>query len=76
MGQFLQITLGGGEGASFTFDFSLFLKRFRFPALEAYSALQILVREGYIEFDENPDPLARIHFTAARDDLYRFQVKH
>ncbi|MGE4569644.1 MAG: ATP-dependent DNA helicase RecQ [Bacteroidales bacterium] len=76
MGQFLQITLGGGEGASFTFDFALFLKRFRFPALEAYSALQILVREGYIEFDESPDPLARIHFTVARDDLYRFQVKH
>ncbi len=76
MGQFLQIPYGGGEGASFSFDFSLFLKRFRFPALESYSALQILSREGYIEFDENPEPSARIHFVVARDDLYRFQVKH
>ena len=73
---FLQIPLGAGREGSFAFDIPAFLARYRFPALETYSALRILEWESYIIFDETPEPSARVHFDISRDDLYKFQVKH
>jgi ATP-dependent DNA helicase RecQ len=73
---FLQIPQGSGKGHQYDFDFGEFLHRYKFSAVVAHSALQILAREGYIVLTEaflNP---SRIKFIVERESLYAFQVKN
>ena len=73
---FLQIPLGSGKGQSYDFEIGSFLQQYRFPALVAHSALQILAGEGYLVFTEAFYNPSRIKFKAEREALYSFQVKH
>lgn len=73
---YLQIPLGSGKGQQYDFELGDFLHRYRFNAMMAHSALQILTREGYIALTEAFYHPSRITFRAERDELYNFQVKH
>ena len=73
---YLQVPVGAGKGASYDFILGEFLSRYKFNALTVNSALAILSREGYFEITEEINNPSRIHFTAGRDDLYKFQVKN
>jgi len=73
---FLQIPLGSGKGQSYDFEIGSFLQQYRFPALVAHSALQVLAGEGYLVFTEAFYNPSRIKFKAEREALYSFQVKH
>lgn len=73
---YLQIPLGSGRGQQYDFEFGGFLHRYKFSAMVAYSALQILSREGYIVLTDAFHNPSRIKFSVERDALYSFQVKN
>jgi len=68
---YYQIAVGDGYGVSREFNIDDFCQKFRHFPIRVHSALQILQRAGYIEYTEEQDNQARIHFLVTRDDLYR-----
>ena len=68
---YYQIAVGDGYGVSREFNIEEFCQRFRHFPIRVHSALQILQRAGYIDYDEEADRQARVRFLVSRDDLYR-----
>jgi ATP-dependent DNA helicase RecQ len=68
---YYQIATGDGYGVAHEFNIEEFCLRFRHFPIQVNSALQILDRAGYIEYDEEADNEARVRFLVGRDDLYR-----
>ena len=68
---YYQIATGDGYGVAHEFNIEEFCLRFRHFPVQVNSALQILERAGYIEYDEEADNEARVKFQVGRDDLYR-----
>ncbi len=67
---FYQIGVGSGNGATFEFNIDKFCHAFHHFPIQVHSALHILTRSGYIEYDEERDTQARVHFLLTRDQLY------
>ena len=74
LGNFFQLSVGGGKGQSFDFKIAEFAARFKMPILLIYSSLKFIQQEAYIEFSENLFIRSKIQFLVKRDDLYKFQV--
>ena len=70
---YYQIATGDGYDVAHEFNIDEFCIRFRHFPIQVHSALQILERAGYIEYDEEADNEARIKFLVGRDDLYRLE---
>ena len=70
---YYQIATGDGYGVAHEFNIEEFCIRFRHFPIQVNSALQILERAGYIEYDEEADNEARVKFLVGRDDLYRLE---
>ena len=70
---YYQIATGDGYGVAHEFNIEEFCLRFRHFPIQVHSALQILERAGYIEYDEEADNEARVKFLVGRDDLYRLE---
>ncbi|MBQ8047929.1 MAG: RecQ family ATP-dependent DNA helicase [Prevotella sp.] len=70
---YYQIAAGSGYGHTFTFKPGEFCHYFKHHAIQLNSALHILERAGYIEYEEDPDAAARLMFLLERDDLYRLE---
>ena len=70
---YYQIATGDGYGVAHEFNIEEFCLRFRHFPIQVNSALQILDRAGYIEYDEEADNEARVKFLVGRDDLYRLE---
>ncbi|MBQ4386542.1 MAG: RecQ family ATP-dependent DNA helicase [Prevotella sp.] len=68
---YYQIATGDGYGVCREFNMDEFCQRFRHFPIRVHAALQILQRAGYIEYDEEADNQARVHFLVRREDLYR-----
>jgi len=68
---YYQIATGDGYGVSHEFNIGEFSQRFHHFPIRVHSALQILERARYIEYDEEADNQARVRFMVGRDDLYR-----
>ena len=68
---YYQIATGDGYGVCHEFHMDEFCQRFRHFPIRVNSALQILQRAGYIDYDEEADNQARVRFLIGRDDLYR-----
>ena len=68
---FLQIAAGTGYGRTFAFDIGRFCQAFHHFPLVVNSALKILARAGYINYDIDPNSLTRLRFTLDRDQLYQ-----
>lgn len=73
---FLQIPVGAGQGTSYPFQMSEFLLRFKIHPIECINALKFIESEGLISFTENLFTPSRLLFTASRDDVYDFELKH
>jgi len=71
---YLEVPLGAGKENVFDFNMNDFVSKFRLPVIETYNSLQLLQREGYMEFTEEINNPSRVHFIVSRDDLYKFQV--
>ena len=68
---FYQIAMGTGYNTTHEFDIDLFCRTFKLFPIQVDSALKILSRSGYLDYDENNDNNARIHFLLSRNQLYR-----
>ena len=68
---YYQIATGDGYGVAHEFNIEEFCLRFRHFPVQVNSALQILERAGYIEYDEEADNEARVKFLIGREELYR-----
>lgn len=67
---YLQIAAGSGYGRTFHFEVEKFSLLFHHYPVIVNSALKILSRAGYIEYDIDPDSRTRVKFTLERDQLY------
>ena len=70
---FFQIATGDGFGITREFNIDVFCQRFHHFPVRVHSALQILQRAGYLEYDPAPDQQTRVHFMLERQDLYRLE---
>lgn len=69
---FFQIALGSAYNRTFEFNIDKFCRYFKHFPTRVVSALHILEKAGYIEYSENSDNRAQLHFLIGRNDLYRF----
>ena len=70
---FLQIAAGSGCGHTFVLDLERFCRTFKHFPTVANSALRILSRAGYIDYEPEPDSRTRMRFILERDQLYQLQ---
>lgn len=68
---YFEIGLGSGSGHTFTFDIGKFCAIYHYFPIPVNSALLILSRAGYIEYDTDPDSNARVMFLLDRNELYK-----
>ena len=68
---YYQIATGDGYGVCREFNIDEFCQRFHHFPIRVNSALQILTRAGYIDYEESPDQQTRIRFLLERHELYR-----
>ena len=68
---YYQIATGDGYGVSHEFNIDEFCQRFHHFPIRVHSALLILQRAGYLDYDEEADNQARVRFLVGREDLYR-----
>ncbi len=68
---YYQLATGDGYGITRDFNIDEFCTRFHHFPIRVHSALQILSRAGYIDYDESPDQQTRIRFRLERHELYR-----
>ena len=72
---YLQIPVGDGAGASFSFNIHEFCSRFGIYAGTAVNAFKLLQQNGYLTLTEEMENPAKIYFCVSRDDLYKLRVK-
>jgi ATP-dependent DNA helicase RecQ len=70
---YLQVAIGFGQGRLFEFSLDEFCLRFRHFPVQAHSALMLLTRAGYIDYMEEQEAAARVHFLTQRNELYRLE---
>ena len=70
---FFQLATGDGFGLTREFNIDVFCQRFHHFPVRVHSALQILQRAGYLEYDPAPDQQTRVRFLLERQDLYRLE---
>ena len=57
LGDYLDLSVGEGENYTFDFSFSQFCHTYTLPPSPTYHALKLLMRGGYLEFEEGQVPL-------------------
>lgn len=67
---FYQIGMGSGQGCRFEFNIDRFCMAFKHFPIQVGSALKILSRAGYIDYDEESDNKAQVKMLLRRNDLY------
>lgn len=67
---FYQIGMGSGRGHRFEFSIDKFCYTFKHFPIQVDSALRILTKAGYIDYDEDSDTKARVRFLLERNRLY------
>ena len=68
---YYQIAMGSGKGCTHEFNIDAFCHSYKHFPIQVNSALKILSRSGYIEYNEENDNAARIMFLVTKSDLYR-----
>lgn len=74
LANYLQVPAGGGEGNSYDFDFSDFLKKFKLNGTTALYALKMLEQDGWLLFNDQVFRSATVQFTISKDGLYDFET--
>jgi len=71
---YYQLAIGSGQGQTLDFDIAELCNRYNLHAVKVYNALKLLEKEGHVTVTEALFQPSRIHFTAHKDELYKFQV--
>lgn len=70
---FYQIAMGSGGGCRFEFNIDKFCMYFHHFPIPVNSALKILSRAGYIEYENDRENMAQLTMLLRREDLYRLE---
>src|SRR5688572_9689125 len=73
---YLQIPSGSGEGQSFDFDISDFIRKFKLKSHTTAYALKAMEQEGWFAFNEQVFLPSTVKFTTNKDSLYEFEKTH
>lgn len=76
IGNYLQIPIGAGLDQRYNFDINNFAQCYNLSLLEAYNAIKLIEREGFLITSEALNTPSKIHIRANREDLYRFQIEY
>ncbi|MCB0804825.1 MAG: RecQ family ATP-dependent DNA helicase [Bacteroidales bacterium] len=76
LGNYCRLAIGSGRDQSFDFELTSFCNQYDLNPLITLSSLKLLEKEGYIVLQEVVDNDAKVHFTARKEDLYKFQVEN
>ncbi|PKP02486.1 MAG: RecQ family ATP-dependent DNA helicase [Bacteroidetes bacterium HGW-Bacteroidetes-6] len=76
LGNYLQIVVGAGKLSTYDFEISDFCSRYSLPAMETYSSLKFLEKEGYISLSDAIYSPSRLKFLVDKAELYRFQLEN
>ena len=71
---FYQIAVGSGRGYRFEFNIDKFCQTFKHFPTKVISALKILMRSGYIDYEDEDEGKTRVKILLERDDLYRLDT--
>ncbi len=72
---YLQIGLGDGKFATYSFNIHEFAARVHLFAGTVFNSLKILQQNGYLTLTGESDNPPRILFTVGRDELYRIRIE-
>ncbi len=73
---FYQMPVGDGMDQVREFVLSDFVSVYKLPVRESFSALKILMQEGYWNLSDGFFSPSKIKFLVNETELYKFQVKH
>lgn len=76
LGNYLQMPVGSGKGASFDFDMVHFSETFNLGISKVHSVIKILELQGLLALSDAPGFRSRLHVKVKPDNLYEFQVKN
>lgn len=71
LASFKQVGIGSGQGFRFEFNIDLFCQYFKHFPVRVNSALHILARAGYIDYEDESDSRAQVMMLLNRNDLYQ-----
>lgn len=71
---FKQVGIGSGNGYRFEFNIDLFCKYFKHFPVRVNSALKILTRSGYINYEDESDNRAKVMMLLNRSNLDRLNT--
>lgn len=71
---YLDLAVGSGLGETFDFDLDAYAKRFGLRTVDAYVALDIIAKDGWISLDENAMRGSTLQFITSMETLYTYQV--
>ncbi len=75
IGSYLQVPLGEGALASFSFNIHDFCAREHYYPATVKSAIELLAQNNYLSLTDEMENPARIIFCVSRDDLYRIRCE-
>ncbi len=75
LASYYQMAIGDGEGCIYEFNIDKFCSTFNKFPIQVKSALHILQRAGYIEYDVENNKTSRFMFTLSRNELYRLDTE-
>ena len=73
---YLQIPSASGEGQSFDFDITDFIKKFKLNSNTAFYSLKALEQDGWLSFNEQVFLPSTVQFTTGKEYLYQFEKDH
>ena len=73
---YLQIPAGTGEGNSYNFDITDFVKKFKLNTHTTFYALKALEQDGWLTMNEQVFIPSKIKFTTTKEALYAFEKEH
>lgn len=76
LGSYFQLATGSGFGESFDFDLIEFCKSYNLKVVPTFSALKILMQEGWLFLTESVYIPSSLKVKATKEDLYDFQLKN
>lgn len=76
LGNYLQLAIGAGKGASFPFDFQQFCQNSQIRQSLAHQAIKLLEQEGWISLSDVSGSLSRVQILANRETLYDYQLRN
>lgn len=76
LSNFFQLGIGTPEGASFVFDFNIFVKTYKLHALSTMHALRILQQEGWLVLSESFYLPSSMMFIVDRSVVYEYLLQN